>query len=349
MASLLDKISLGIGREVAIHQVLKSLTLKRTWNALINFTSFLLSALTKKHIVWGMPVIVNVEPTNICNLRCPLCITGSGQMERPFGKMNIEHYKKFIDTVADQALYITLYHQGEPYLHKHFNEMVRYAKDKGLYVSTSSNAHYFDADAAERVVRSGLDSMIISLDGVTQQSYVKYRVRGDLDTVLDGIRILVQAKKKLNSKTPYLFAQFLVMNHNEHEIPEIKKLAKELEVDRLLIKTTQVMTLDEAREWLPDNEKYCRYTLTPESFEIKQGKGACPRLWLTTLIDWDGQMVPCCFDKNGKYAMGHFASGDDFKEIWSSGKYKVFRQRMLKNRDSIDICKNCNYGIGLFK
>lgn len=345
----LNKLKPGVGKEVAIIQVLKALTFKRIWNATINTASFIISGITKKNVVWGFPPIVNIEPTNICNLRCPLCITGSMQMERPYGRMELDHFKKFVDQVADKIIYITLYHQGEPYLHKQFNDMVAYAKSKGVYVATSTNAHFFTPELSEQVVKSGLDSMIISLDGVTQESYAKYRVLGQLDTVLDGIRNLVEAKKKFKRKTPYLFLQFLVMKHNEHEIPAIKKLARELGVDRLLIKTTQVMTLEEAKEWLPESDKYRRYKLDENEFKAKQGQGVCPRVWMTTLVDWDGQVVPCCFDKNGEHAMGNLAADEDFEDIWDNERYNDFRKRMLKDRNSIDICRNCNYGIGLFK
>jgi len=349
IGDFINRFKPGLGKEVAIIQVLKALTLKRIWNAAINTASFIVSGITKKNVVWGCPSIVNIEPTNICNLRCPLCVTGSMQMKRPYGRMELSHFQKFVDQVADKIIYITLYHQGEPYLNKHFNDMVAYAKSKGVYVATSTNAHFFTPELSEKIVDSKLDSMIISLDGVTQQSYARYRVLGQLDTVLDGIRNLVQAKRAAKSKTPYLFLQFLVMKHNEHEIPKVKKLARELGVDRLLIKTTQVMTLEEAKEWLPQDEKYRRYALTENEFKAKQGQGLCPRVWMTTLVDWDGQVVPCCFDKNGDHAMGNLDAEEDFGSIWKNGRYNDFRKKMLQDRNSIDICSNCNYGIGLFK
>lgn len=340
----------AIAKEISVRQVLKALSWLRVWNALINTLSFIISVLIRRPVVWGLPPIVNIEPTNICNLKCPLCITGSGQMNRTRGKMSFDDYMTFINAVADRVIYITLYHQGEPYLHPRFNEMVAFAKKKHLYVTTSTNAHYFETDEqAESVVKSGLDSMIISLDGVTQQSYAHYRRGGNLDIVLDGIRKLVNAKQKLDSKTPYLFAQFLVMKHNESEINDIKKLAAELKVDRLLIKTAQIMTFQQAEQWLPENHTYCRYDLNENDILVKQGRGACPRLWMTTLMDWDGTIVPCCFDKNADYAMGHFTDAATFKTVWMSEPYDKFRRQILKNRDVIAICRNCNYGIGLFK
>ncbi|MDZ7317186.1 MAG: radical SAM protein [candidate division KSB1 bacterium] len=341
--------NIGIAKEVAVRQVLRALTLRRIWNAAVNSASFALSALLRRPIVWGMPVIINIEPTNLCNLRCPLCTTGSGQMQRPRGKLNFELYRRLIDELAPRAIYVTLYHQGEPYLHPLFNRMVAYAKSKGLYVTTSSNGHYFTAETAEDVVRSGLDSMIISLDGVSQESYARYRVGGDLSKVLDGIRCLTAAKKRLHSRTPYLFVQFLVMRHNESEIPAMKQLATELGVDRLLIKTTQVGNAKEAVEWLPEDEEYRRYRLDDGRLEVKRGKGVCPRPWLTTLMDWDGVVVPCCFDKNAEHPFGNLNAVASFRELWHNQAYRNFRRQILRSRPAIDICRTCNYGIGLFK
>jgi radical SAM protein with 4Fe4S-binding SPASM domain len=349
MKKIIDIINNWIAKEVALYQVLKVLTLKRIVNAAKISASFLISAIFKKNVVWGVPVILNVEPTNICNLRCPLCITGSLQMKRPYGRMSFEMFKKSINNIEDKLIYITLYHQGEPYLNPEFSNFVRYAKDKNIYVTTSSNAHFFDKKTAERVVSSGLDSMILSLDGVTQKSYERYRKGGSLEKVKEGINNIVTAKKNLKSFTPYLLLQFLVMKHNEHEIDNVKELAAELKVDRLLIKTTQVYTKEEAIEWLPNNEQYRRYDFNEKGLSVKRGSGICPRPWLTSLVDWDGQVVPCCFDKNGEFAMGDFRKDTKFNIIWNSKKYNEFRIKMLKNRDSIDICKNCNYGIGLFK
>ncbi len=338
-----------LGKEVSIIQVVKCLTARRILNAAKILLSFILSGITKKNVVWGVPVIVNIEPTNICNLRCPLCATGSMSMERPYGRMDFATFKKVVDEISDRAIYVTLYHQGEPYLHKQFNQFVAYAKQKKLYVTTSTNAHFFDTKLAEEVVRSGIDSMIVSVDGASQETYSHYRRGGSLDTVLHGIRNLVAAKRRLGSNTPYLFMQFLVMRHNEHEIPAMKELAKELEVDRLLIKTTQVMTAEEARIWLPKDGRYRRYHVDGDDFTVKHGgQGVCPRPWLTTLVDWNGKVVPCCFDKNGHHTMGDMNSSPTFTEIWRTPAYEDFRYRMLNDRKSIDICKNCSQGIRVF-
>jgi len=346
---LLEKVDWGIGQEVCIPQLLKSLTLRRVWNAAQILASFLLSAITKKNIVWGVPPILTIEPTNICNLRCPLCVTGNGSLERANGRMDFATYKRLIDELADRAIYVVLFHQGEPYLNREFNEFVAHAKQRGLYVTTSSNAHYFDPQTAEATVKSGLDTIIISVDGATQESYSHYRVGGSLEKVLAGARNLAAAKKNLQSKTPYIYLQFIVMKHNEHELAAMEKLAETLGVDRFLRKTVQVETFEEAQEWLPAAESFRRYHLTHETFDVKSGgQGACPRPWLTTLVNWDGSVVPCCFDKNGRHLTGDMRAAKNFAAVWESKKYADFRQTLLADRPAIEMCRNCNQGIGLF-
>jgi radical SAM protein with 4Fe4S-binding SPASM domain len=339
---------LGFGKEVSFLQLLRALTFKRAVNALQAALAFLISAIIKKRLTWGLPPVLTIEPTNVCNLRCPLCVTGNGSMERPYGRMDFESYKKLIDEVGDRVLYLVFFNQGEPYLHRQFNDFVAYAKQRGIYVTTSTNAHYFDEENAEAVVRSGIDTLIVSVDGATQETYAHYRVGGSLEKVKQGIRNLVSAKKNLRRTTPYIYMQFLVMKHNEHEIAAMAQLAAELGVDRFLKKNIQVETLEGAHAWLPSAERFRRYQLSENDFVAKRGRGVCMRPWLTTMVNWDGTVAPCCFDKNGHHTTGDLRAAPNFTAIWNSATYSHFRQNMLTRRETIDICKNCNQGIGLF-
>ena len=335
-------------QEVSLLQLARALTIRRVANAAQIASSFVLSALTRKNVVWGVPPVLTVEPTNLCNLRCPLCVTGNGSMIRPKGRMDLATYQRLIDELGARILYVILYQQGEPYINHHFLDFVAYAKARRLYVTTSTNAHYFDRETCERTVASGIDAMIISVDGATQETYAKYRVGGKLAQVLEGIRNLVAAKRSARRKTPYLFLQFLVMRHNEHEISRMEELARELGVDHFLRKNVQVETLAEAREWLPSQDSYRRYTLTETEFVVKAGKGACPRPWLTTMVNWDGTVSPCCFDKNGQHRVGDLRQEHSFVDLWNADRYHQFRQELLTHRDGIDICKNCNQGLRVF-
>lgn len=293
--------------------------------------------------------MLTIEPTNICNLRCPLCTTGSGQMERSNGKMSLETFRNIIRKMGDDIFFLLLYHQGEPYINSHFLDFVRLAKSRNIYCTTSTNAHYFSDDIINATIDSGLDSMIVSLDGVTQESYARYRVKGKLDKVVDGLSRFMEIKKQRGARFPLIALQFLVMKHNEQEIPQIRKLARDIGVDRMLIKNIEVHSLEEAESWLPQNDKYRRYNFDGQSFEVKNNnKKSCPRPWLSTLINWDGSVVPCCFDKNGQHPMGSINSADDLDGIWQGQDFSRFRKQLLADRKSIDICRNCNQGFGSF-
>ncbi|NOX38472.1 MAG: radical SAM protein [Calditrichaeota bacterium] len=323
---------------------------KRLVNLIKASAALLVSSLIKKPVVWGIPPVLTIEPTNQCNLRCPLCTTGAGEMERPVGRLSPETFEHLMELLGDYIFFLLIYHQGEPYMNKHFFDFVRLAKRKGIYVTTSTNGHFFTPANVEKTIESGLDSMIISIDGVTQSSYAHYRVGGDLQRVIEGTRLLMETRRRLGSRTPNVAIQFLVMKHNEHEIPAMKRLAEELGVDRFLVKNIEVHSMEEARFWLPDEEAFRRYEIRNGELVVKgvSEKQNCPRLWLSTLMNWDGTIVPCCFDKNGKYVVGNIHSVADFRAIWKGPQLQAFRQQHLRDRQSIDICRNCNQGFGSF-
>jgi radical SAM protein with 4Fe4S-binding SPASM domain len=297
----------------------------------------------------GKPFILTVEPTNVCNLRCPLCVTGNGRMTRTAGKLEFETFKRLIDELGDYLFYILLYQQGEPFINKSFLDFVAYAKTRRIFVTTSTNAHYFDIDTARRTVASGLDSIIVSIDGASQTSYETYRVGGELAKVTAGVRNLVAERNRQRSRTPKVFIQFIMMRHNEREIASMRELTRDLGADKLLLKTVQVETEAEAVQWLPADESRRRYRTGNGSLQPKRKAiGPCVRPWTSSLINWDGSVVPCCFDKNGEYEFGSTKNGKEFSQIWMSEKYDLFRDKMLTERSSLSICRNCSQGIRLY-
>ncbi len=336
-------------KEIPIKLLLKTITGKRLLNAVQALSGYTLSMLTRKPRVWGRPFILTVEPTNACNLRCPLCVTGNGKMRRSAGMMDFDTFKRVIDDSAETLFYLLLYQQGEPFLNRSFVRFIEYAKRKRIFVTTSTNGHYFDEATARQTVSSGLDSMIVSIDGASQESYEKYRVGGDLEKVKAGIRNLVQEKARLKMQTPVIFVQFIVMQHNESEITDMKRLVEELGVDKLLIKSVQVETTVEGRKWLPANPAWRRYETADNATQLKKRRpGPCPRPWTSSLINWDGSVVPCCFDKHGEFKTGAIDQDGSFEQTWSSEQYAEFRHKMLNNRDALAICANCTQGLPIY-
>jgi radical SAM protein with 4Fe4S-binding SPASM domain len=254
-------------------------------------------------------------------------------------------FKQTIDELQKTLLYLTFYFQGEPYLHPQFLDLVQYASSRGIYTATSTNAHYLNDKNARKTIESGLDRLIISIDGTTQETYQSYRVGGKLDKVLEGTRNLVRWKKELKSKTPHLVFQFLVVKPNEHQIAEVQQLAKEIGVDKVGLKTAQIYDYAQGSPLIPTIEKYSRYQLQEDgSYKIKNKLiNHCWKMWHSCVITWDGLVVPCCFDKDAYYRLGDVQK-QSFKELWQGKKYQQFRQTLIKSRSQIEMCKNCTEG-----
>jgi radical SAM protein with 4Fe4S-binding SPASM domain len=331
--------------------LLGKLTFARFWNGLKVLMSYQLSRFTSAPVQWGMPVSVSFEPTTSCNLRCPECPSGLRSFSRPTGMLRKDFFRETIDDIYKELLYLIFYFQGEPYLNPDFLEMVKYASGKGIYTATSTNAHYLTDENARKTVESGLDRLIISIDGTTQEVYQQYRVGGNLNKVLEGAKNIVKWKKALNSKTPFVFFQFLVVRPNEHQIADIKKLAKEIGVDEVRFKTAQVYDYEnDPNGLIPVNEKYSRYKKNTAGTHIAKNKLAnhCWKLWHANVITFDGLVVPCCFDKDAMHQLGNLKN-ESFKNIWKNSNYKQFRSELMNSRKNIDICANCSEGISVWK
>jgi MoaA/NifB/PqqE/SkfB family radical SAM enzyme len=331
-----------------IRRVLSApLTLRKVLNVPPVVASYLLSLVIRRPVAWGRPFMLMLEPTSRCNLHCPLCAVGAGKLTRPQGHMPLEQYTRILNDMGPYLLHLTLWNQGEPFLHPRLIEMIEYAKARKMTVLTSTNGHFLnDPETAERLVRSGLDDLIVSLDGISPGTYQGYRKGGDLGRVLEGIRTLVSAKKRLRASRPLIELQFLIMRHNEHEIDSFRELAGELGADRISLKTLQVETLQEARTYLPRRRSLRRYRLEKGAIRLR-GKlhHRCRWIWFCPVIDSDGTVCACCFDKNHTMPLGNAFNGRPMAEIWQGPSYRSFRARILAARDRIELCRNCSEGL----
>ncbi len=324
---------------------ISKLNASRIWNASKLLSSYFTSRATGKPNHWGMPLSISIEPTTSCNLRCPECPSGLRSFSRPTGMLHQELFESVINQLAPTLSYLIFYFQGEPYLHSSFLDMVRFASTKKIYTATSTNAHFLSDEAARQTVESGLDRLIISIDGVTQETYESYRIGGKLDKVITGAENIVHWKRKLKSKTPHVIFQFLVVKPNEHQIDDVYRLAKEIGVDEVVLKTAQIYDYKNGSELIPSIEKYSRYKKGSNgTYSIKnQLLDHCWKMWHSCVITWDGKVVPCCFDKNAHFTLGNL-NQNSFEEIWKGEKYREFRGSLLRSREEIEICKNCTEG-----
>jgi len=318
---------------------------KRISNAVSVLGSYYAARFTRKPYHAGFPISVSIEPTTSCNLRCPECPSGLREFTRPTGMLQTSLFNKVIDEVSPYTPYLILYFQGEPYLNKNFFDFVSYAASKKMYVATSTNAHYLNDTNARKTVESGLSRLIISIDGTTQDTYEQYRIGGRIDKVFEGAKNIVAWKKKLKSNLPHVIFQYLVVKPNEHQVDDIKRIAKEIGVDEVKFKTAQVYDYENGNELIPENQKYSRYKKNSSGkFEIKNKLlNHCWKLWHSCVFTWDGKVVPCCFDKDATHVLGD-VQVESFASLWHGKEYQNFRGAVLRSRKEIDICQNCTEG-----
>jgi len=256
--------------------------------------------------------------------------------------MKLEVFHEILDRISPDLIHLTLYFQGEPLLNPYFAEMVQMARSRHIFVVTSTNGHFLNDKNVDEIIKSDLSHLIISLDGLDQQTYEKYRVNGDLQTVIDGIHRLVAARQTVKSKSPFIELQFLVMRHNEHQVKQMREFAKQSGVDKLSFKTVQVNNFNAENSIIPTLKGKSRYRQLPDgSWALtKKIRNRCRRIWGSIVVTWDGKVVPCCYDKNADHQTGNLLE-EPLSSLWKKQLYTTFRKKVLSNRSEIDICKNC--------
>ncbi|MBL0314701.1 MAG: SPASM domain-containing protein [Flavobacteriales bacterium] len=324
---------------------ISKLSTRKIWNMLRTWISFHISRNTKNTIHPAMPVSISIEPTTACNLGCPECPSGLKMFSRETGNIKQDDAKKWLHEMAPFITYINFYFQGEPFIHPGFLDLVKLASSYNIYTSTSTNGHFLHDDLARKTVESGLDRLIISIDGTTQEVYEQYRIHGTLDKVLAGAKNIIRWKKTLKKNTPHVIFQFLVVKPNQHQIDDVRVLARELGVDEVRFKTAQVYDYQNGNVLIPTLEKYSRYRKNADgTYSVKNRlDNHCWRMWSGTVVTWDGKVVPCCFDKDASHQLGDLRE-QTLAEVWNSKKYRHFRESLFKNRCEIDICANCSEG-----
>lgn len=327
--------------------IIRKFTFKKLINAIKLYLSYLLSLVFNTSIRRGYPISISVEPTSLCNLECPECPAGKKELSRFKGDIDFDLYRKIINEFSPYLLNLILYFQGEPFLNKDIFRLIEYSgKEKKIFTTCSTNGHYLNEKNAEKTVRSGLDKLIVSMDGTTQEVYEQYRKKGDLNKVKEGIKNIVYWKKHLNSKTPFIVIQFLVFKFNEHQIEEIKQFSRDSGADKLELKSAQIYNFVNDTTLIPAIYKYARYKKDATGKYIIKNKlkNRCKRMWESSVITNTGDVLHCCFDKDADYSYGNLRKSS-FKELNNNLSALKFRKMLKSGRKQIDICKNCTEGL----
>ncbi len=318
---------------------------KRRWlKRMINRVTLRLSYRLGLVHVPGLPRILMIEPTNECNLRCPLCPTGAGTLKRPKGYLAFELYERILAELDGALERLMLYNYGEPFLHPRIFDLIALARRAEIHTRISTNGLVFlRARHADLLISSGLNHLRVSLDGVTDDTYRQYRIGGQLGRILEGVRLLQQRKRELERNKPAVELQFIAMRHNEHELPAVRQLAHELEVS-LRVKTVGLGDVKQgpARErWLPEQVSLRRYRENGGQLVLIQedrGRFVCDHPWHRLVVNWDGQVTPCCYDRHGRYAFGNAAEG--LRTVWNGERLRRFRQA-IRSSSPPALCQRC--------
>ena len=329
------------------------LTRSRALNALKCYGNYALSLFGLVRIS-HMPTFVSVEPAAVCQLRCPACPVGmKGKRLKVKGErmMPLEVWHRTLAEIRETAMTIQFYFQGEPLLNKDLPLMIREAHEAGLYTIVSTNAQAMTQDLANDLVRAGLDRIIVSMDGLTDESYNAYRIGGSLEKTKAALRYLREAKDRLRLTEYRPFAtltdrvqteielQCLRLKTNEHEWTQLKRVYKSLGADRLTLKTAQLYDYANGHPLMPSNPRYSRYIQGPDGrFHRKAVGKTCLRVWSGCVITTNGDVLPCCYDKAHAHAYGNIMNAP-LRELYGNEKALAFRRAALHQQPQI--CQEC--------
>lgn len=342
---LSDQESKIISKEISSHAFI-NLTKKKIDNFLLSHNEKNDGKINLK----SYPYYMVIEPTNSCNLGCPLCPTGLKASSRKKGLMKPDNFYKLIDSLNGYCIELALQNWGEPTINKNLPAMLNYCKENNIYTVLSTNLSIkHKDDYLERLTSSGLSFLHVDLDGLDQQTYEKYRIKGNLNLVLENIEKITQIKKRLGLKTPYIHCSMLAMSHNEHQISEFLSMKDKLGVDEIVVDKIQVNP-NLSSQWLPKEKRYVY-----ESYE--DGKAStksslpnslkkCDWPWSGFVINWDASVSPCCIVDDPKSDFGNlFDYNLKIQDLWNndffiSSRAEFVDRSKIINSNICNVCKN---------
>lgn len=321
-----------------------------TWQRNINLIKCILNwKVFGKTKLDTRPVIVAFCPSgNICNLKCKLCPTGERIPGRKQGMMTFKTFKTAIDELGLYLYRIHLYHWGEPFLNKDIFKMIKYARSYGIRVMMSTNLRDMDDKMARKIIDSEIDWLVISLDGASNESVIKYQKGNNFDKVFKNITDLIKLRDKLGKKLPIIEWRYIVNKHNEHEIEKAKELAKENNIRIGFLPTapmqnanplkTEEESFKEIKPWMSSIPKYQLYN--PETGHKKDIIKECNWLWFSSTINWNGSISACCYFPE-KYDFGNMLDSS-FMSVWNNEKHQKGRSVIVKrSEEPTSLCQGC--------
>ena len=291
----------------------------------------------------GLPPSIQIEPTNICNLNCPLCPTGSKYGKRKGGFMSLEIFRRILDEVGDFLISVILYGWGEPFLNRELPEMIAECTARNILTITSTNGNCtITIEDALRVVDSGLSVLVIALDGSNQETYQRYRSGGNVEKVKHFASLIQEAKTRRGSGRPYTNLRAVVNRGNEEDLHNIEKVARTLGMNMFSVKSLGNLTVNTPyKTFEPLRKDWRRYEKQDKKH---RGKSLfkCPFPFRQPTIFWDGTVVGCEFDYTLENPWGTIEE-QRFSQIWNCLEAQTLRKNIRKGKNRTRFCKICPY------
>ncbi len=271
--------------------------------------------------VGEFPLHMDIEPTNLCNLRCPFCATTHNKYKQGFMKEKI--WKKILDECGRNELYsLKFTFRGEPLLHPDLSKMVRYAKDAGIMdVYFNTNAVKLDEKNIRSLIDAGLDRISISFEGFTKEVYERNRVGAVFENVVKNIERLRDIKQELGTNKPLVRIQTVL-------VPEIRTNPQEY-ATFWSTRSDEVAYLDmKDEEGNPDHRGIV-------------SSWACPQLFQRLTITWEGTIIPCVHDIFEWMPLGNIET-TSIKSAWQSASERQYRLLHQQSKaHEINACDRC--------
>ena len=335
---------------------------KLTRKKIINFLKakgFYMFRLSNKPL---LPSTIMVEVSSLCNLSCPRCRNSEGLLSNrvdlfnkqghvneedkfkalTLGSLKFDIFKKVVDELKDNLLFLLLYSSGEPFMNKCLPDMVAYATKNRIATIISTNGHFFTMENCKKILQGKPNLIIISVSGFQQETYIKYHRGGNIEKVKEGISNLCKTKEDTNAST-IIAVRYLVFSYNEHLFNEDKKQFLSLGINLVIPRPGQFFDIDQVKEFAPKSILPYRSSLDNHAATETTNK-PCPFLWNSAVIHWDGKVLPCCeLSYNPETLdLGNIET-DSFARIWGGKQYTAFRKSHLEGkRSQIKACKGCH-------
>ncbi|MFC1950466.1 radical SAM/SPASM domain-containing protein [Chloroflexota bacterium] len=294
---------------------------------------------------WSWPINMGIELTNYCDLKCKVCPTGIGKLERQPGAMEPALFERLLNEVGPYLLTASLWGWGEPLLHPQLSDILRLIQNRGVTTFLSTHGQNLsDEKVLKALVTYPPTFLIVALDGITDENNSLFRAGAKVDPALSGVRRLAQMKAQAGSKLPILHWRFMAMRHNEHELRQLPKFAAENQFDILTIRTLATIDApdDTHLDLIPNDERYRAYGYKNNK-RIKRTDFICEKAFTHPAMFVDGTVVACGQDCNAQQPYGRLVAGKSFADIWWSRHAVKIRRTIRDNPKNFSFCRNCPF------